>query len=107
MDSLKSQFLGFDKLAAVLGVSVKKLRAGVDIATGVIHLGGTAPPIQTLKLGHRRVVADAVLAQWLEDVGAVRTERERSTPLVQPQSDVRKQRARGRPRKLMAAGDRS
>lgn len=107
MDSLKSQFLGFDKLAAVLGVSVKKLRAGVDIATGVIHLGGTAPPIQTLKLGHRRVVGDAVLAQWLEDVGAVRTERERSTPLVQPQSDdVRKQRARGRPRKLMA-GDRS
>lgn len=112
----QSQFVGFDELAPVLGVSVKKLRADLDVASGEIRLGGTVPPIQTLKIGHLRMVAKATLGQWLAGVGAVSEEKANASWLAgvgaiseekvnahpAPEVEVPAKR-RGRPRKAAAS----
>lgn len=99
------QFASFEVVAQVLGVSVKKLRASLNVRSGEIRLGGTVPPIQTLKLGHLRMVPLLVLHQWLQDVGAAqRPETPRQQPVeVSAQSAAQDQqrRGRGRPRKAL------
>lgn len=101
MKSPKSQFLSFDELASVLGVSVKKLRADLDIGSGEIRLGGTVPAIPTLKIGHLRMVARGVLDRWLASVGAINEEETRAGGAPEVEETVR--RPRGRPRRKSAA----
>ena len=91
------QFVNFEVLAAVLGVSVKKLRTSLDPKTGEIRLGGNVPPIQSLKIGRLRVVASLVLERWLEQIGAAarqNTDEETEGHLSTPATAAR----RGRPR---------
>lgn len=102
MNYQKSHFLGFDEVASALGVSVKKLRASLNVSTGVIDLGGTVPPIRTLKLGHLRVVGKGVLDQWLAAVGAITNEEIETNAIPVPEVEKPAPR-RGRPRKAATA----
>lgn len=106
MNSQTSHFLGFDQLALALGVSVKKLRADLDVSSGEIRLGGTVPPIQSMKIGHLRVVSKVALDRWLAAVGAISEEKTQTIPVPEVEKPILR---RGRPRENAkdAFGDRA
>jgi len=86
----------FFLLNEVQGVGLpaaRTLRNRLDARTGLLQIGGDAPPIRTILLGGARVITKSELERWLlafestSGVGATQSD----TPVVQL-------RRRGRPR---------
>lgn len=93
----EAALLNLSQVAATINVPLKTLQN--RIINGSIVLGGSAPPLRTLQIGRRRLVARAELNNWLRALGAL-TEPSvaNPAPVVEP-APVRRP---GRPRRKSA-----
>lgn len=99
MEKIERQFLTLEQVAAVLGVSLKMLRARVDTRTGMLDLGGGGPSLRSVKLGRLRMVSRVVFERWLSAVSG------EDVPSIDPQGTQLPMQRRGRPRKSAATGE--
>lgn len=65
-----ADFLSMGGPADELGVPLNTLQNNVDTATGLIRLDNT-PPLRTLLLGRRRMIARAEIESWLRALGTL------------------------------------
>ena len=91
---LDKQFFSLDEIQGLGLPAARTLRNRLDARTGLIAIGGDAPPLQTLLLGGSRVISRVELERWLGSFAQAPA----------PAAPSEQRRRRGRPRKSSLSG---
>ena len=93
----EKQFFKLNELQELGLPAERTLRNNLDAGTGVIAIGGDAPPLRSMLLGGNRVVTKSQLDDWLRAVA----NHHASVPTTPGQP----KRRRGRPRRAASIHD--